>query len=444
VNKSFKDVIGMLKDGGEKKFTHMRFLSSKYALSDSELTSMGSYGKFTMHEVKKHMQRERRLLLINRNKEFEGTEDPAALDKESDDESVNSGDESSSEDESDFDDDMRFLHAKAMMKSEIMDLDTADTPSQTKAIESAISSTDKPNESNNKELTDQSPDIHDDGRVARKQETTRSLALRLLDIDIGYSSDEGGDENNAYYIDGVDCTFATSKNYKKVVPEGGKDTGNDDGDKTEAPALPVKKREFSSIGDRAKLISAISLSQKDVEEVDFENYPLPSSVSVASNNTTKETNHNIEPETVVPNDLPPLQLSKTKIEQVSISSNEVIRVWASVEDASATLQIPLKDLKEVLKGEYSDDTGDEVSGFKWRYAPENAEVTKLISDKEKDKGKKAFYEFRDKLYDHEKPHMYKGGNRLRDYQIDGINWLASCWYKRHGYVLKVLFIFYFE
>jgi len=33
-----------------------------------------------------------------------------------------------------------------------------------------------------------------------KQESTRHLAYSLLDIDVGYSSDEGGDENVAYYV----------------------------------------------------------------------------------------------------------------------------------------------------------------------------------------------------------------------------------------------------
>jgi len=420
----------MLKDSGTKIYTHMRFLSSKYSLADSELTSMGSYGKFAINEVKKHMQKERRLLLIKRNVEFEGADDIAGTGRESDDESVESGEDVSSEDESDFDDDdFGFLNAKSMMKSEIMDLETAETTSQSKTMDSKSATELKSSESDKKEPTDQSTNIRETHLNICKQETTRSLALRFLDIDIGYSSDEAGDENNAYFIDGVDCTFATAQDWNKVMPEGENGNGDNNQKMLKATALPVKRSEFGSIGDRAKLISAISLTKKYVTEADFEHYPLRLS---ESSTIDSKNQSDVESVNIIPSDLPQVQLSKTKIEQVSLSSNEVIRVWASVEDAAATLQISLKDLKEVLKGEYSDDTGDEVSGFKWRYAPENAEITKLISDKEKDKGKKAFYEFRDKLYDHEKPHIYKSGNRLRDYQIDGINWLASCWYKRHG------------
>lgn len=44
-------------------------------------------------------------------------------------------------------------------------------------------------------------DVKDEcNTVTHKQETTRSLAFELLDMDVGYSSDEGGDEDNAHYV----------------------------------------------------------------------------------------------------------------------------------------------------------------------------------------------------------------------------------------------------
>jgi hypothetical protein len=36
--------------------------------------------------------------------------------------------------------------------------------------------------------------------VVCKLESTRNLAYRVLGIDVGYSSDEGGDEDAAYYV----------------------------------------------------------------------------------------------------------------------------------------------------------------------------------------------------------------------------------------------------
>ena len=48
------------------------------------------------------------------------------------------------------------------------------------------------------------------------------------------------------------------------------------------------------------------------------------------------------------------------------------------------------------------------------------------------KTKQAWLEFREKLYDPSEPYPYKNNNRLRDYQVDGVNWLASTWYKKQG------------
>jgi hypothetical protein len=45
--------------------------------------------------------------------------------------------------------------------------------------------------------------------VAGAQETMKSLPLRLIDMDVGYSSDEGGEDTHAWFIDGVDCAFST-------------------------------------------------------------------------------------------------------------------------------------------------------------------------------------------------------------------------------------------
>ena len=112
-----------------------------------------------------------------------------------------------------------------------------------------------------------------------------------------------------------------------------------------------------------------------------------------------------------------------------------MRVWAKAEDAAATLQLSLEDLRSILQGEYSEETGDEVGGYRWRFAAADAEITTSGTGPGSKKGKQAFLEFRDKLYDHAKPHLYKNKNKLRDYQIDGVNWLSSCWYKRHSCIL---------
>ena len=79
----------------------------------------------------------------------------------------------------------------------------------------------------------------------------------------------------------------------------------------------------------------------------------------------------------------------------------------------------------------------DVGGYRWQYALVGAEVMKIEASNGRGskKGKDAYLEFRDKLYDPAEPHYYKNGNRLRDYQIDGVNWLSSTWYKQHSCIL---------
>lgn len=117
-----------------------------------------------------------------------------------------------------------------------------------------------------------------------------------------------------------------------------------------------------------------------------------------------------------------------------MDTGEIINVWANVESAAATLQLSLNDIKRVLRGEYDDDFSDEVGGFRWQYATTGAIVTAGESKRTK-KGKEAWIEFRDKLYDPNEPHIYKNYNRLRDYQVEGVNWLASTFYRKIGCIL---------
>ena len=77
-----------------------------------------------------------------------------------------------------------------------------------------------------------------------------------------------------------------------------------------------------------------------------------------------------------------------------------------------------------------------MGGYRWRYADFDAVVTeKVSSGRDSKKGREAYLQFREKLYDPAEPHVYKNENRLRDYQVDGVNLLSSCYYKNHGCIL---------
>ena len=453
MGKSFKDVIFLLKGNGKNECVFIRFLSSKYSNVNGELSSMGRIGRLMATEAEKQFRRDRRQLLIKRKLDLEGHDESLEEVEEESDGSVRES-ESDSEDE------------EASVVSYEQNSDDEDLVKKQK-VQNLLSSVEAPKDGGHSNETKKNPQSDpnektagilpnaDEGKDGGKndasksdekvnassdvqekishQETTQSLALRLLDINVGYSSDEGGDEDRVYFLDGVDETFCTREDALNGVAN---ESQCDEYDLS-AP-IPAKRSEFDDLGDRAKICSAMLLTNHAPDAEDFDNYPLPSlkEMELIAKAAEEEAKEKAKNEELTNSSTLPVKLSQSKIEQVSIASNEAIRVWKSAEDAAATLQISLKDIKQVLSGVYNEDLGDEVGGYRWRFAAEDAEVTKIAAViKDNDKGKKAFLEFRDKLYDHEKPHHYKNGNRLRDYQIDGVNWLASCWYKANGCIL---------
>ena len=186
------------------------------------------------------------------------------------------------------------------------------------------------------------------------------------------------------------------------------------------------------LGERSKLTASVLLAKGPPDDGEFDNFPYPSSKSIEA---TKD-------ESLEDNPGSPLAAQKAakrstvKIEQIDTTTNEIVHVWANAQSAAATMQLPLNELKRVLEGDYDEDLGDEIAGFRWRYALAGAKVTAgLETTGRGKKGREAWLEFRDKLYDPSEPHIYKNGNKLRDYQVDGVNWLASTYYKRHGCIL---------
>ena len=493
INKSFKDVIMLLKESGKNKFAFMRFLENKYTVCSSDLTSVGIRGRYAAEELKKKFAADRQRLLVQRKEDLLIEEANAAADVESDESVAGNDDDKSDSDsegsEGSFEpdsEDEAILRRETGYKMDLLasagadgePLPSSESPTKTPSageIRSSLNADEKEDKAEEQteivsskaaqgsNFTDSKIAAADpvaaEVPVVVHQETTRSLAYRLLDMNVGYSSDEGGDEDWAYFLDGVDNTFTRRSQAKPVSPGASKKTtrnsramakekndanGNGE-DEDAAGLLPAKKTEFSSLGIRAKLQSAISLTDRDPNPEDFENFPLPSRKEIEAQKQAEaqalaraqapepqpaSTDEKASPSKTV-------KRSTVKVEQLSPSSGEIIRVWANAEAAAATLQLPLDRIKRMLKGGYDEDLGDEIGGYRWRYAVAGAEVTAPAEDKTRGskKGKEAYLEFRDKLYDPAEPHIYKDGNRLRDYQVDGVNWLASTWYKRQSAIL---------
>lgn len=444
VNKSFKEVIGLLRESGKNQFAFMRFLENRFSSANGDLTSVGNMGRYAYEELQKKFTTDRKRLLVQRH-EFAVDETPAEDEKvEESDASAGPGD---SDDESDGSAEFQpDSDDEDVSPKEVKELGgNAPTGSVDKTAEVASapleeSPTDAGTKGEGDVLTEKNEiqEEQEDVLVVRS-ETTQSLTYRLLDMEVGYSSDEGGDEDCAYFVDGVDDTFTAMAEIPPDIVEATKaqeDAAKKDAKKeekgTETKTLPVKRNDFTSLGERAKMVASVALTPHPPDIERFDNFPEASTKARAEEEAKAATATTNEAESPGK----PVKRSTVKVEQVDVATNEIIHVWASAQAAAATLQIPLNEIRQVLQGEYDEELGDEVGGFRWRFAAAGATVTAGMTEKKSSKkGKEAWLEFRDRLYDPNEPHPYKNGNRLRDYQVEGVNWLASTYYRKQGCIL---------
>lgn len=430
LGKSFKEVVPMLK--AKSGYCHMRLVHEGYQANLGLTTSVGQLGRFIEEDFSRSMKEDRRrflakrsLALLNDQEEGSDSDEDAGSEAEASDseDSEVSGMESDSEDEA--------LTGVETNNSMDEGADVRHVAKKEETRENMLA----------KLLS--SPDA--ESIKVTKQQTTRHLAYSLLDMDIGYSSDEGGDEDVAYFMDGVDSTFTRSN---EVTPpkEDTKDSSKDEKKEDTIVTLPVKKTDFGQIGKRAQLQVAVAITGREPDLEDFDNFPRPSTKQIAmAKAKAEEEARKAEEEARKLEELrkkkaeeasKPKVKSKTKVEQISPANNETVRVWINAADAAATLNLSIEGIQNLLDGGYDAEDGDEFGGYRWRYADQDAEVTgKATSGRESKKGREAYLKFKDKLYDSKKPHLYKNGNKLRDYQVDGVNWLSSCFYHQQGAIL---------
>lgn len=419
IGKSFKEVIGLLRESGKNKFAYMRFLESRFSSCDNELASVGIKGRFAFDQLRRKFSTDRQRVLVERVQNQDVIEDQEVDEDEKQDDStaeVNEDSENESGDEGEFRPDSDDEELAASNESPVK----VEMPTD-QSLATGLPIVSGPAIESTEDGQDILKSLHPDWVKAKalREESTRSLAYRLLGIDVGYDSDEGGDADCAYFLDGVDQTFGEAPTSAK--PKKGK------GAKKGQQYLPARQNDMNGLGDRAKLLAAISLTSKAPAVDDFASFPARAEKPESDTSPS------------IPSPTKPVKRSTVKVEQVTLTTGEVVHVWSNVEAAAATLQLPLPALRQVLRGEYDEEIGDEVGGFKWRYALAGAKVTAGAPSSSRGgggrKAKEAWLEFRDKLYDPSEPHIYKNANRLRDYQVDGVNWLASMWYKRQGCVL---------
>ncbi|KAI2497004.1 hypothetical protein MHU86_17481 [Fragilaria crotonensis] len=394
IDKTFKEVILMLRESGKNKYAFMRFLENRYAVCNSDLTSVGNTGRYTVEELHKKFASDRQRLLVQR-KQHVLDEAPVKADADEEDEEADPDEDgggseedgSEGEFEPDSDDDDLVKNRKLQKVTSPKPLEVGQEVSASPAIpisdgteENAAKSKASPDSEANAEHT-ASGDHTDHGAakstVIIQHETTRSLAYRLLDIDVGYSSDEGGDEECVYFIDGVDDTFTTEKEIV-VCTEPSTEEDPDDKKKSRKKkkeeddveekkrVLPMKRNEFGSLGERGKIAAAVAATSRAPDPSDFINFPDPSPKELEAIRKAEELaleqEQALEAEAQAAMEDSPSKAKRStvKVEQIAVTTGEVVRIWANAETASATLQISLEDIRSMLKGHYNEELGDEV------------------------------------------------------------------------------------
>ena len=204
VGRSFQQVIPMLKESST--FSYVRFVHQINEVEGGLTTSCGSLGRYLYDDLSKRYKEDRRRLLAKRSLALikaEEAKDDASTSSE--DASMKSNDDSDSDDsdasvEVDSDDEALLQERQSGSDSD-SDVNSQGNGDSTSGGENNNSRS-KEGDGEDKEEKEISNLIDVPGMesVVCKQESTRHLAYGLLGLDVGYSSDEGGDEDVAHYV----------------------------------------------------------------------------------------------------------------------------------------------------------------------------------------------------------------------------------------------------
>ncbi len=214
------------------------------------------------------------------------------------------------------------------------------------------------------------------------------------------------DENfNDYDSQDLDSELASSEHDSDQDEEAGSDDEwIDSGDDDEWKPTAVKEIEQESDGPLGRLLRAVKQTPLQ---------PL----------TSEWSNHILE--------LGSSGGVIKKVQQVDMASNAVIRLWDSVNAAARVLNIQIEAINKALKGQQ-----EMAGGFRWRW--QFVKVNSMLNgnneddDLDEDNNNKDD-SWKAKLY--KKSLEYKNGGTLRDYQVEGLNWLLRCWYGKRSSIL---------
>lgn len=112
-------------------------------------------------------------------------------------------------------------------------------------------------------------------------------------------------------------------------------------------------------------------------------------------------------------------------EQLDPTTGITIKLWNSVAAAARALGIPMHEITNAIKNRIH---GALAGGFRWR----QLKASNLEESAPTESGG-IEESWKQKLY--KQSREYRSGGTLRDYQVDGLNWLLRCWYSKRSSIL---------
>ena len=205
VKKSFKDIIPILKES--KTFAYMRFVQPE-CIAELHTTSCGSLGRFLYDDLSMAFKVDRRRVLAKRSLALTQAEGKDGDITSSDDDAADSEGDSDSDSEVEIEpdsEDEALLKEKPSSSNEDGDYSDESHSGREAPLDQSSDANKVPyfaTEENGEKTAsgNETSDLVGSDYVVCKLESTRNLAYRVLGIDVGYSSDEGGDEDAAYYV----------------------------------------------------------------------------------------------------------------------------------------------------------------------------------------------------------------------------------------------------
>lgn len=241
------------------------------------------------------------------------------------------------------------------------------------------------------ELVDDDDDGSDDGRVSKQKRKQQQELQKLKKLK--KKAEEEEEEEKA---------------------EGEEEDGDNKEDN--------KGSTYESEGKISRLLRAVNESEYPPIKADWVKYVLELAIETApinQNNRLSNANRG------------------KKIEQYDMVSNQLLRTWTGVVHASRALNITTADIFAALM-----DKRDSAGGFKWKYSEEILDEENLLAAMEGENGNDGDDAEEEEKKDTSwqlklptKSKEYKNGGSLRDYQVEGLNWLLRCWYMKRSSIL---------